>query len=256
MRRLALRAGLGLVALTALLVLLVPRLVPAYPAAADAGLAELGGSAPARVGELRAGGRVLDVAPAATEADTVLVLLPGARVAPEAYAWLGAALAPEGVRLLVPTLPLGLAVLAPGRPGRVLATLDAAGDLPGRVVVGGHSLGGVLAARWAAAHPEAVDGLLLLGAYPAGDLATSRLPTLVVAAERDGLVTLDEARAGLERLPPDARLVVVPGAVHAHFGRYGPQRGDGTAAAPRPRAEAAIAAAVAAFLAGLEPGAR
>lgn len=193
------------------------------------------------------GGRGIEVAPVGAEAHTVFLFYPGGLVRPPAYTWLGVALAPVGVRTLIPAMPLDLAVLAPNRANELLELRR--GET--RVVLGGHSLGGVMAARWARAHPERVQGLVLLGAYPAAgdDLSELSLPTLVVAAERDGLVSEAELQAGLARLPIDTRLEAVAGAVHAFFGRYGPQRGDGTPTVTRAEAERAIVAALRAFLA-------
>jgi pimeloyl-ACP methyl ester carboxylesterase len=203
-----------------------------------------------RIGAYRDHGGGVEIAPADGGADVLLILYPGGLVRPHAYAWIGVALAPVGIRTLVPTMPLDLAVLGRDRAGRLIDGKRAGERL---VVVGGHSLGGAMAAGWAARTPERADGLILMGAYPAAgdDLSDAALPTLVLAAEHDGLATLDEVREGLTRLPPSAGLEIVGGAVHAFFGRYGPQRGDGLPRVPRATAEAEIAGAIEAFLAGL-----
>ena len=89
-----------------------------------------------------------------------------------------------------------------------------------RVVIGGHSLGGAMAARFVARRPDAASGLVLMGAFSAegDDLSALPLRVLVLAAENDGLATLSEVRAGLSRLPDTAELTVVGGAVHSFFG--------------------------------------
>jgi len=181
-------------------------------------------------------------------ADTLLILYPGGLVRPHAYTWLGVALAPSGVRTLIPVFPFDLAVLAPDRAEVLLEAF--AGETP-RTVLAGHSLGGAMAARFVRRHPGAVDALVLMGAFSAqgDDLSGTLLPTLVLAAEHDGLATLEEVRAGMARLPAGARLEVLEGAVHSFFGRYGPQRGDGIPTVTRGAAEARIVRAVEAFLA-------
>lgn len=193
-------------------------------------------------------GGFIDIVPAAG-ADTLLILYPGGLVRPQAYEWLGVALAPRGVRTVIPAFPFDLAVL---RPNRAAALLEAfAVDPTTRVVLGGHSLGGARAARFAARRPDALDALVLMGAFSAegDDLSAAPLDVLVLAAEHDGLATLAEVRSGLGRLPPSAELVVIGGAVHSFFGRYGPQRGDGLPTTTRSAAEAQITAALGAFLA-------
>ena len=52
-------------------------------------------------------------------------------------------------------------------------------------------------------------------------------------------------------LPSGSREVVVPGAVHSFFGRYGPQSGDGVPTVSRADAEAVITGSVLEFLAGI-----
>ncbi len=203
-----------------------------------------------RIGAFADDGGGVEVAPADGGADILLLLYPGGLVRPHAYAWLGVALAPVGVRTLIPAMPLDLAVL--GR-DRASALIERHRDGEARIVVAGHSLGGAMAASWAARHPGQADALILMGAYPAGgdDLRGSELPTLVLAAEHDGLATLEEVREGMARLPARSGLEIVGGAVHAFFGRYGPQRGDGLPTVTRARAEAEISGSVEAFLAGI-----
>lgn len=164
---------------------------------------------------------------------------------PQAYEWLGVALAPYGVRTLIPVFPFDLAVTAPNRAEKLLSLSEGK-----NVVVGGYSLGGAMAARFALRHPEAVTGLVLMGAFSAesNDLSTLPLDVLILAAEHDGLVTLAEVRAGLTRLPETSQLTVIEGSVHSFFGRYGSQRGDGLPSVTRAAAERQITAALRGFL--------
>lgn len=189
--------------------------------------------------------------PAHGRAHTLLVLYPGGLVRPQAYEWLGAALAPQGVETVIAGFPLDLAVLSPGRAGDIVARYGAGR----RVVLAGHSLGGAMAARHALRHPEGLDGLILMAAYPArsDDLSGLNLPTLSLMAERDRVAIAADVRGGLARLPQGTRLEVIGGAVHSFFGRYGPQRGDGIPAVSRAEAEEEIVAALRGFLAPPAP---
>ncbi len=189
-------------------------------------------------------GGFIDVAPQGGF-DTLLIFYPGGLVRPQAYEWLGVALTPYGVRTLIPVFPFDLAVTAPNRAEKLLSLSEGK-----NVVVGGHSLGGAMAARFALRYPEAVTGLVLIGAFSAesDDLSTLPLDVLILAAEHDGLVTLAEVRAGLTRLPETSQLTVIEGSVHSFFGRYGPQRGDGLPSVTRAAAERQITAALRGFL--------
>lgn len=207
-------------------------------------------AATVRIGAYRGRGGGIEIAPADGEAAVLLILYPGGLVRPHAYAWLGVALAPVGIRTLIPTMPLDLAVLGRDRAGSLARSMR---NGERGVVLAGHSLGGTMAAWYAARNPGTIDGLILMGAYPPPgvDLAGQDLPTLLLAAEFDGLATLEEVREGRARLPEGTGLEVIGGAVHSFFGRYGPQRGDGLPTVPRSVAEAEIAGSVEAFLASL-----
>lgn len=202
-----------------------------------------GGAAVSRVAE--AGGRVLVVAPADAAPRVAFVLYPGGLIRPQAYEWLGRALASAGVTTLIPEFALDLPLTDPGRAARVADALT-----PGvPLVVGGHSLGGAMAAG----HAEGAAGLVLLAAYPppSVDLSDTDLPTLVLLAEHDGVVAAREVTDGVRRLPAGCRLVTVAGAVHSFFGRYGPQAGDGVPTVTRAAAEDRIVAELTGFFAAL-----
>jgi pimeloyl-ACP methyl ester carboxylesterase len=92
--------------------------------------------------------------------------------------------------------------------------------------VGGHSLGGVMAADFAAKQAAELRGLVLLASYPTGDLAPS-LRVLSISGSEDGVLNREKLEAGTRYLPEDAVLQVSPGGNHAQFGSYGPQKGDG-----------------------------
>ena len=216
-----------------------PPLVPGQDAAGD----PAGARAVVSLDDV--GGRVLSVRPEA-DADILFVLYPGGLVRPQAYEWLGRALAGRGVHTVIPEFPVDLAVLDAGRAQRLVDHYAA-----GRpVVVGGHSLGGAMAAAWASDHPDALAGLVLLAAYPpdGDDLTAAGVPALVLQAEHDLVADADAVRGGLDRLPAGSDLVVVEGAVHSFFGRYGPQAGDGIPTVSRAEAEASIVAALTDFL--------
>ena len=131
------------------------------------------------------------------ESRTLFIFYPGGLVRPQAYEWLGHALAPLGVTTVIPRFPFDLAVTAPGRAARLVEELNAS-DAFERVIVGGHSLGGAMAVRFVKGHPGTVDALVLMGAFGpvSDDLSSIKLPTLVLAAENDELATLGRCVKG------------------------------------------------------------
>ncbi len=167
-------------------------------------------------------GGALAFVPAQPEAG--LIFYPGGKVETESYAPLLTACARRGILCVLADFPFRLAVFDP----------DAAGDLMGqfpqitRWYVGGHSLGGVMAARYAGAHPAELEGLVLLASYSTADLTDSGLRVLSVLGSEDRVLNREKYNQAKPLLPADTRELVIDGGCHALFGDYGPQAGDGT----------------------------
>ncbi|GAA1427264.1 hypothetical protein GCM10009616_03940 [Microlunatus lacustris] len=184
---------------------------------------------------------------------TGVVLVPGARVDPRAYAHVLRPLAQAGYLVTVLKEPFGLSVVDPGHAARVMAAHPEIAQW----VVAGHSLGGVTAASFAdervVVGEARVAGLVLWASYPAARLERADLVVTSVSAELDGLSTPAKVDAAKSKLPPDTSHVVVPGAVHSWFGDYGEQSGDGTPTGDRAEAQAQITQATQAVLAAVTP---
>lgn len=170
-----------------------------------------------------------------------LVLYPGARVDPRAYAVLAHDIATQGHQVVIPKCPFDTALLC----------VDAASewvDDGGSWAVGGHSLGGVAAGQFAGGDDAAVDGLVLWASWPVNDLSAEPLGATSVYGSEDALATPEEVRGGAADLPPSTTFVKVEGAIHAYFGDYGEQPGDGEPTTDRASAQAEIVAATLALL--------
>lgn len=179
--------------------------------------------------EVTVGDDAVVIAPTGAAPRTGVVFYPGARVSPAAYAAAWAPIAARsGVRVVIPAMPLNLAVLAPNRAESTAAAFGGGVD---RWYVGGHSLGGAMAASYAGGHP-AIDvvGLVLWGSYATENagLAESDLRVISVSGTRDGLSSPDDISENRPHLPPDAKMHEIRGMSHAQFGAYGTQPGDGT----------------------------
>lgn len=179
---------------------------------------------------------------------TGLVFSPGARVDPRAYATVLRPLAEAGYLVAILKEPLGLALIDGNQSQQVL---DNHPEIT-RWAVGGHSLGGVSASSFADSTPK-VKGLVLFASYPISKMQRTNLAVLSVSASLDGLSTPAKVEASKADLPTATTYLVVDGAVHAFFGDYGPQPGDGTPTADRTLAQTAITKATQAFLASLTP---
>ncbi|RDB58660.1 alpha/beta hydrolase [Gordonibacter sp. 28C] len=161
-------------------------------------------------------------------AEVGIVFYPGAKVECTAYAPLMRDLAERGYLAVVVEMPFNFAFFNVNAADEVRAAYPQVSCW----WVGGHSLGGSMAAQYAADHADddALAGLVLLGAYTASDLSATDLGAVVVYGSEDRVLNRDKL-ADSEALMPDGTLIVeIPGGNHAGFGAYGPQSGDGTAA--------------------------
>ena len=169
------------------------------------------------------------------------IFYPGGLVEPAAYAPLMQRLSDGGVLAVIVPMPLDLAVFGIGRADDVIAAYPAIDSW----VIGGHSLGGAMAAEYVKRNPDAVKGVAFLASYPADSTDLSPLPIEVVSTygTEDG-VAGDAFRESLDRLPDGTSLKVIEGGNHAQFGDYGPQKGDGTAAISRDEQQRQAAASI------------
>jgi hypothetical protein len=188
--------------------------------------------------------------PAHQETETGLVLYPGGRVDPRSYAPAAHEIAARGYVVVVVPMPLNLAVFGPDAAAGVF---DSFPEIS-RWAVGGHSLGGAMAARFADSQPSLVQGLVLWASYPdaANDLSESRLAVTSVYGTLDGLATVDEIYASRPLLPPTTTWVAVEGGNHAQFGWYGPQSGDNPATITREKQQQQVVEATVQLLDSLD----
>lgn len=167
----------------------------------------------------------LDGAAVFTPEDPIAGFLfyPGGKVEYTAYAPLVLALAEQDVLCVIVEMPFNLAVL----------DMNAAEGIPEQFpeiehwYIGGHSLGGSMAASYAAENTEDFDGLVLLAAYSTAEL--TGLDVLSLYGSEDGVLNMEKYESYYGNLPEDTVEMVIEGGNHGLFGSYGPQDGDGAA---------------------------
>ncbi|WP_154332970.1 alpha/beta hydrolase [Eggerthella guodeyinii] len=161
------------------------------------------------------------------DAEVGLVFYPGAKVEYSAYAPLMRNLADRGYLAVVVQMPFNFAFFDINAADRVRADFPAVDTW----WVGGHSLGGSMAAQYAADHADdgALDGLVLLGSYSASDLSDTDLGVISLYGSNDQVLNRTKLENNADLLPEGAATVEIEGGNHASFGTYGPQSGDGEA---------------------------
>lgn len=150
---------------------------------------------------------------------------PGGKVEYTSYAPLMLALAERDVLCVLIPMPCNLAVLKPNAAEGIQEQFPEIQSW----YIGGHSLGGSMAASYATKHPEKLKGLVLLAAYSTADLMDSGLDVLSVYGSEDGVLNMEKYESYRGNLPETAVEIVILGGNHAGFGSYGTQDGDGEA---------------------------
>ena len=152
-----------------------------------------------------------------------LIFYPGGKVEYTAYAPLLRACAENGILCALVRMPGNLAVLD----ANAADGLQQEHPEVTTWYIAGHSLGGAMAAGYAAAHEKDFDGLILLAAYSTKDLTGTPLRVLSVYGSEDGVLNRESYEKNRSNLPTDTTEVVLDGGCHAQFGSHGPQDGDG-----------------------------
>ena len=154
------------------------------------------------------------------------IFYPGGKVEYTAYVPLMQALAAEGILCVLLEMPFNLAVLDVNAADGIQKEYPEIEEW----YIGGHSLGGSMAASYIADNADDYEGLVLLGSYSTADLSDTDLTVLSVFGSEDKVMNREKYDKNKENLPNGFAEFVIDGGCHAYFGMYGAQKGDGTPA--------------------------
>ncbi len=186
----------------------------------------------------------LEYTPVGAVPTTGLILYPGGKVPSAAYAPQARAIAEHGYFVVVVSVPFNLAVFGIESAGPIIA------DHPEIThwAVGGHSLGGSMAAQFIDAHPGQVDGLVLWASYSAADLSSDGLTVLSAYGTLDSGVTSYTGVANVAKLGPNLTFDAIDGGNHEQMGWYTGQPNDPPATIARVNQQAQVVRATLALL--------
>ena len=152
------------------------------------------------------------------------IFYPGGKVEYISYIPLMDALARNGVMCVLLKMPFNLAVL----------DVDGAEGIQEMYpeienwYIGGHSLGGSMAASYLSENTSEYEGLILLGSYSTADLSKEDIKVLSVFGSEDKVMNKEKYDEYKINLPESFSEEIIDGGCHAYFGMYGEQEGDGT----------------------------
>lgn len=151
------------------------------------------------------------------------IFYPGGKVEHTAYAPLLRGLAEQNILCILVEMPFRLAVL----------DINAADGIPTQYpqitdwYMGGHSLGGSMAASYIGDHTDLFQGLVLLASYSTENLSSTNLEVLSLCGTEDKVLNIEKYADYYSNLPSSTSEIIIEGGCHAYFGSYGPQKGDG-----------------------------
>ena len=152
-----------------------------------------------------------------------LIFYPGGKVEETAYAPLLHYLAGQGIDVCLVKMPFRLAVFGVNKADHVMTQYNY-----DHWYIGGHSLGGVMAANYAAEHSSQLTGVFMLAAYPAKSLDENTRAIIIYGSE-DGVLNMGKMEEANRYLPENSEKYIIEGGNHAQFGNYGNQKRDGNA---------------------------
>lgn len=157
-----------------------------------------------------------------TNSSVGFIFYPGAKVDEAAYAPILDALAEDGICCVVVKMPYHMAIFDTNAATDVRENFSEVKQW----YIGGHSMGGAMAAGYGAEHEDELAGLILLAAYPTKELA--ELPVLSIYGSEDGVLNLKKYEDSITKAK-NLTERIIEGGNHAGFGNYGEQKGDKTA---------------------------
>jgi pimeloyl-ACP methyl ester carboxylesterase len=151
-----------------------------------------------------------------------IIYYPGGLVAPEAYLYKMGMVAIElGAEVYIIKAPFNAAIFNSGAAGKIMESRDLS-----QAWVGGHSLGGIAACRFASSNSENIYGLFLFGSYCDQDISNTGKPVVVLWGRQDFIINRENFEKAKANLPSGSTILEIEGMNHSDFGNYGLQKGD------------------------------
>ncbi|MCO5194394.1 MAG: alpha/beta hydrolase [Anaerolineae bacterium] len=180
--------------------------------------------------------------------NTGLIYYPGGLVEPEAYAATAQGIADEGYLVVVPKMPLNLAFTGINRADAIQEQFPEIDSW----IIGGHSLGGAMAAQYAKNNVDDLDGLIMYASYPANNEDFVDFPIAILSISASNDPGTPNQAAFYETVSDSATQVIIEGGNHRQYADYAYQPRDGMATITAAQQQAEIVKATVEFIESLE----
>lgn len=164
--------------------------------------------------------------PVSNNKNTGFIFYPGAKVEASAYAPIAKEIASNGYTVVIAKMSFNLAILSPNKADDIINNNREINNW----IIGGHSLGGVMAADYAGKNDK-IKGLVLLASYAqeGRDFTSRNMKVLSLWGDNDKVANLNKVKNCKSVMPGDSEFKEIKGGNHGGFGDYGHQKGDGEA---------------------------
>ncbi len=155
----------------------------------------------------------------ATEKPTKgFIIYPGALVDPRVYGPTARRIAAKGYRTVIVSMPFNLAILGYRRADTIMKNYP---EIK-KWALGGHSLGGAMACRYAKNFSAKTSGVVLWAAYPSETfrIDDKNIKAISIYGTEDDRVLPDDIETSKLHLPKNTRFVPIDGGNHIQFGWY------------------------------------
>lgn len=131
-----------------------------------------------------------------------------------------------GYTVVIAKMKFNLAILSPNKADKIISENNEINNW----VIGGHSLGGVMASDYALKNDK-IKGLVLLASYPQSkeSFIDKDIKVLSLWGENDKVADLNKVKNSKNVMPIGSEFQEIQGGNHGGFGDYGYQKGDGEA---------------------------
>lgn len=161
--------------------------------------------------------------PMQKDATQGLILFQGAKVDAKAYSVLAREIAKRGYQVILVDSPFDIPFFSINKTDEIINSNPNIKSW----IVGGHSLGGVVASSDTVLENNQIEGLLLMASYPSSkSILNSQKEVLSVWGSKDGIMNFSSFVKAKSSLPKDTKYVEIEGANHSQFGDYGLQKND------------------------------
>ncbi|MBN2852547.1 MAG: alpha/beta hydrolase [Clostridia bacterium] len=175
--------------------------------------------------------------------DYALLFYPGGKVDYDAYIPFLSNIAINGCDVYLIKMPFNLAVFGVNRGDLILYSSLSYNH----VYMAGHSLGGVMANRYALENKDLIDGVIYYASYPDKEMAENQ-KSLLIYGSLDNVLDFEAVESNRINLSKNYVELIIPGGNHYNFGNYGIQKGDNLPAISRETQQKTAAEATVEFI--------